>query len=76
MQGSIFPKKNLIHTHIFLHIKSPLIISRFYSSTAYFYQKKHCLYPKSHGKVQKKLCNSNRVLLNPKEHLRVELYML
>ena len=51
-QFSFFLKENLIHPYyVFLHYIH--IISISYSSTAYYYQNKFCLYPKLHCKMQK-----------------------
>ena len=51
-QFSFFLKENLIHAYyVFPHYIH--IISISYSSTAYYYQKKFCLYPKLHYKMQK-----------------------
>ena len=51
MRSSFFPKENLIHSYIFPHYIQ--IISTFYSSIAYYYQKKYYL-PKLHHKIEKK----------------------
>ena len=51
MQSSFFPMKILIHLHyMFPHFIQ--IISIFCTSIAYYYQKRCCLYPKLHHKLQ------------------------